>query len=145
MLKGDTMFDLAWTRNLGIFHKDADDVIVFILMCFRLSTRRRYVCVFIWIHFRERFQIDAVSSKMLSVLMWTEALNVSKYEHVITKTFSVFVHLQVGTFNRYFSQNVRRRKRKPNDPQNRVKSKSETFFLSHRRWYFCPRCIRSLL
>ena len=38
-------------------------------------SRRLYVCVFIWVHFRERFHIDAVSPKMVSVLVWTEGLN----------------------------------------------------------------------
>ena len=32
----------------------------FIWMRFQLSTLKRYVWVFIWIHFRERFQIDAL-------------------------------------------------------------------------------------
>ena len=41
-------------------------------------SRRRYTCVFIWIHFRELFHIDVVSPKMLSVLVWTEDLKASK-------------------------------------------------------------------
>ena len=45
---------------------------------FRPSTRIRYVCVFVWIHFQERFLIDALSMKTLSALVWTEALNSSK-------------------------------------------------------------------
>lgn len=39
---------------------------------FRPSTRIRYVCVFVWIHFQE------LSMKTLSALVWTEALNSSK-------------------------------------------------------------------
>ena len=34
----------------------------------RPSTLIRYVCVFLLIHFQERFQIDAFSMKTLSVL-----------------------------------------------------------------------------
>ena len=36
------------------------------------------LCAFIWIHFRERFHIDAVSPKTFSFLVWTEGLNASK-------------------------------------------------------------------
>ena len=39
------------------------DVIVFILMRFRPSALIRYLCVFVLIHFQERFQIDAFSMK----------------------------------------------------------------------------------
>ena len=42
------------------------DVIVFILKRFRPSALIRYVCVFVLIHFQERFQIDAFSMKTLS-------------------------------------------------------------------------------
>ena len=34
-------------------------VIIFFLTCFRLSRRKRHVCVFVLIHFQQRFQIDA--------------------------------------------------------------------------------------
>ena len=44
---------------------------------FRPSTLIRYECVFKVTHFQERFQIDAFSMKTLSVLVWTESLNVS--------------------------------------------------------------------
>ena len=50
-------------------------VVVFILMRFGLI---RYVCVFVLIHFQERFQIDAFSMQTLSVLVWTEGLNAWK-------------------------------------------------------------------
>ena len=55
-------------------------VIVFILMRIRPSTqiRSRYECVFVLIHFQERFQIDAFTTKTLIVLVWTEGLNASK-------------------------------------------------------------------
>ena len=55
-------------------------VIVFILMRIRPSTqiRSRYECVFILIHFQERFQIDAFTTKTLIVLVRTEGLNASK-------------------------------------------------------------------
>ena len=46
-------------------------VIVFILMRFRPFSLIQYVCVFVLIHFRERFQIDSFSMK-------TEGLNASK-------------------------------------------------------------------
>ena len=52
----------------------------FVLRCFRLSTLTRYVCVFVLIHFQERFQIDVVFfMKTLSALVWTKGLNASKY------------------------------------------------------------------
>ena len=44
---------------------------------FRPSTLIRYECVFKVTHFQERFQIDAFSMKTISVLVWTESLNVS--------------------------------------------------------------------
>ena len=50
-------------------------VVVFILMRFRLI---RYVCVFVLIHFQERFHIDVFSMQTLSVLVWTEGLKASK-------------------------------------------------------------------
>ena len=55
-------------------------VIVFILMRIRPSTqiRSRYECVFVLIHFQERFQIDAFTTKTLILLVWTEGLNASK-------------------------------------------------------------------
>ena len=40
--------------------------------------RSRYECVFVLIHFQERFQIDAFTTKTLIVLVWTEGLNASK-------------------------------------------------------------------
>ncbi len=46
---------------------DANDVIVFKSIRFRVSTLIRYVCVFICIHFQQRFQIDAFSVNTLSV------------------------------------------------------------------------------
>ena len=46
---------------------DASDVIVFKSIRFRMSTLIRYVCVFICIHFQQRFQIDAFSVNTLSV------------------------------------------------------------------------------
>ena len=46
---------------------DASDVIVFKRIRFRVSTLIRYVCVFICIHFQQRFQIDAFSVNTLSV------------------------------------------------------------------------------
>ena len=42
------------------------------------STLIRCVCVFVLIHFQERFLIDEFSTKTLSVLVWTEGLNASK-------------------------------------------------------------------
>ena len=42
----------------------------FAMDCFRPSTRIRYVCVFVWNHFQERFQIDAFSMKTFSGLVW---------------------------------------------------------------------------
>ena len=53
-------------------------VIVFILMRIRPSTQIRYECVFVLIHFQERFQIDTFTMKTLIVLVWTEGLNASK-------------------------------------------------------------------
>ncbi len=52
-----------WER-VGI---DASDVIVFKSIRFRVSTLIRCVCVFICIHFQQRFQIDAFSVNTLSV------------------------------------------------------------------------------
>ncbi len=46
---------------------DASDVVVFKRIRFRVSTLVRYVCVFICIHFQQRFQIDAFSVNTLSV------------------------------------------------------------------------------
>ena len=46
---------------------DASDVIVFKSIRFRVSTLIRYICVFICIHFQQRFQIDAFSVNTLSV------------------------------------------------------------------------------
>ena len=40
--------------------------------------RSRYECVLVLIHFQERFQIDAFTTKTLIVLVWTEGLNASK-------------------------------------------------------------------
>ena len=51
--------------------------------------RFRYVCVFVLIHFQERFQIDAFSMKTLSVLVWTEGLNAYKYVRFQTKPLRV--------------------------------------------------------
>ncbi len=46
---------------------DASNVIVFKSIRFRVSTLIRYACVFICIHFQQRFQIDAFSVNTLSV------------------------------------------------------------------------------
>ena len=43
-----------------------------------VPTNTMYVCVFVLIHFQERFLIDEFSMKTLSVLVWTEGLNASK-------------------------------------------------------------------
>ena len=43
-----------------------------------VHTNRMYVCVFVLIHFQERFLIDEFSMKTLSVLVWTKGLNASK-------------------------------------------------------------------
>ena len=61
-------------------------VVVFILVRFQLSTLIRYVCVFVLILFQKRFQIDAVSMKALSILVWTQGLNASKCMRFQTKT-----------------------------------------------------------
>ncbi len=58
------------TSRLKIWERvsiDASDVIVFKSIRFRVSTLIRYVCVFICIHFQQRFQIDAFSANTLSV------------------------------------------------------------------------------
>ena len=44
------------------------------------------LCVFVLIHFQERFQIDAFSIKTLSVLVWTKRLNASKCMRFQTKS-----------------------------------------------------------
>ena len=49
-------------------------------------TNTIHVCVFVLIHFQERFQIDAFSMKTLSVLVWTEGLNGSKCTRFQMKT-----------------------------------------------------------
>ena len=46
----------------------------------------RSAWIFIWIHFRERFQNNAVLPKKLSVLVWTEGLNTSKCMRFQRKT-----------------------------------------------------------
>ena len=61
-------------------------VTVLISMHYRSSTLTRYVCVFVLIHFQERYQIDAFSMKTLSVLVWTEDLKASKCMRFPTKT-----------------------------------------------------------
>ena len=43
-----------------------------------VHTNTMYVCVFVLIHFQERFLIDEFSMKTLSVLVWTKGLNASK-------------------------------------------------------------------
>ena len=43
-----------------------------------VHTNTMYVCVFVLIHFQERFLIDEFSMKTLSVLVWTGGLNASK-------------------------------------------------------------------
>ena len=48
-------------------------------------SQRLYVCIFIWIYFRERFHIDAVLPKTPSVLVWTEGLNAWKCVQFQTK------------------------------------------------------------
>ena len=48
-------------------NRNADCVIVFKRIRFRVSTVIRYVCVFICVHFQQRFQIDACSVNTLSV------------------------------------------------------------------------------
>ena len=50
------------------------DVIDFILMPFRRSTPIRFFCVFVLIHFQQRFEVNAFSMKTLSVLVWTGCL-----------------------------------------------------------------------
>ena len=82
MLENDRIArcDVSWTKCAWykLTHAPAIfSVFVFILMRFRPSTPLWYVCVFVSIHFQERFQIDAFSMKTLSV--WTECLNASKY------------------------------------------------------------------
>ena len=62
------MFSSAMFSKPEYNSRGADDVIVFISMRFQLSTLKRYVHFF---HFRERFQIAAVSMNTLSVLVWT--------------------------------------------------------------------------
>ena len=52
----------------------------------RLSTLIRYVCVLVLIHFHGRFQFNAVSTKALSVSVWTEGLKASKLTHFRMKT-----------------------------------------------------------
>ena len=37
---------------------------------------------FCFVHFRERFQIDAFSMKTLNAFAWTESLNASKCIHI---------------------------------------------------------------
>ena len=59
------MFSSAIFSKAEYNSRGGDHVIVFISMRFRLSRRKRYVCVFICIHFRDRFQIDAVSINTL--------------------------------------------------------------------------------
>ena len=59
---------------------------VFILMRFGPSKLIGHVCVFVLINFQERFQIDAFSIKILSVLVSTEGLNASKCMRFQTKT-----------------------------------------------------------
>ena len=59
--------DVSWTLCAG--YKDTR------LRYFRSSFS--FWCVFKVTHFQERFQIDAFSMKTLSVLVWTESLNVS--------------------------------------------------------------------
>ena len=75
------------THAPAIFYnpRDTYDVIFFILMLsrqfrpgFRQLTLIRYERVFVLIHFQERFQIDALLMRTLSVLVWTEDLNASK-------------------------------------------------------------------
>ena len=78
--------EVRWTLRACYKHTD--------LLYFRSSfhfilMRFRYVCVFVLIHFQERFQIDAFSMKMLSVLVWTEGLNAYKYVRFQTKPLRV--------------------------------------------------------
>ena len=76
----------ACPSMLGYNPRGTYDVIIFILMLFRPSTSIRYVCVCVLIHFQEHFQIHAFSMKTLSVLVWTESLNASKYMRFQMKT-----------------------------------------------------------
>jgi hypothetical protein len=57
----------SWLKIWERVAIDASDVIVFKSIRFRVSTLIRYVCVFICIHFQQRFQIDAFSVNTLSV------------------------------------------------------------------------------
>ena len=87
-----TRYNFTWWRKLNsmrmlLTHAPAIfSVTLFILMRFGAYIIIRYVCVFVLIHLQEGFQIGAFSMKLLSVLVWTEGLNASKWTRSLTET-----------------------------------------------------------
>ena len=73
-------------------------IIVSIMMRFRPSILIRFVCVFLLIHFQERFQIDVLSVR-------TEGLNASKCTRFQTKTHQCEQGLR-GCYIRLLVENV---------------------------------------
>ena len=73
-------------------------IIVSIMMRFRPSILIRFVCVFVLIHFQERFQIDVLSVR-------TEGLNASKCTRFQTKTHQCEQGLR-GCYIRLLVENV---------------------------------------
>ena len=72
------MFVLILAREPVIRPRGTVDVIVSIFVRIRPSTLARKIYGFVFIHFRERFQTFTDSVDPISVLVWTEGLNVSK-------------------------------------------------------------------
>ena len=67
------VYDVSWTlcsmHHLQTHAPEIFSIIVSIMMRFRPSILIRFVCVFVLIHFQERFQIDVLSVR-------TEGLNI---------------------------------------------------------------------
>ena len=75
-------FHLAW---LSVKPKTLNVLVWTLVTVFVPFSQRWCIWVFIWIHFGKRFHIDAVSPKMLSILMWIEGLNTLKHMWFQTK------------------------------------------------------------
>ena len=94
--------DVSWTlcsmHHLQTHAPEIFSIIVSIMMRFRPSILIRFVCVFVLIHFQERFQIDVLSVR-------TEGLNASKCTRFQTKTHHCEQGLR-GCYIRLLVENV---------------------------------------
>ena len=64
------VLDFAKRKKHGYNSRETYNVIVYILIRSRPSTLVRNVCVFVWVHFSDRFHIDVFWVKTLNILVW---------------------------------------------------------------------------